>query len=139
MMKALGIDFGEARIGISCSDDLGMFAHPHETIQVKNVDPIKRIVEISKEKKVQRIVIGMPRSLDGSYGRAAKKVKNFIKKIKSAIPEIDVQTQDERFTTTLAQRKLQDVGHTVKSSRNIIDEVAAVEILQSFLDQNSGN
>ena len=51
MMKALGIDFGEARIGISCSDDLGMFAHPHETIQVKNVDPIKRIVEISKEKK----------------------------------------------------------------------------------------
>lgn len=139
MMKALGIDFGEARIGISCSDDLGMFAHPHETIQVKNVDPIKRIVEISKEKKVKRIVIGMPRSLDGSYGRAAKKVKNFIKKIKSAIPEIDVQTQDERFTTTLAQRKLQDVGHTVKSSRNIIDEVAAVEILQSFLDQNSGN
>ena len=81
----------------------------------------------------------MPRSLDGSYGRAAKKVKNFIKKIKSAIPEIDIQTQDERFTTTLAQRKLQDVGHTVKSSRNIIDEVAAVEILQSFLDQNSGN
>ncbi len=138
-MKVIGIDYGEVRVGVSCSDDLGMFAHPLETIHVKKADPIKRIIEITQEKEIQHIVIGMPRSLDGSYGSAAKKVKNFIKKIKSAIPEIDIQTQDERFTTTLAQRKLQDVGHTVKSSRNIIDEVAAVEILQSFLDQNSGN
>ncbi len=138
-MKALGLDFGEARIGVSCSDDLGMFAHPHETIQVKTIDPIKRIIEITQEKKIQTIVIGMPRSLNGSYGSAAQKVKNFIKKIKSAIPEIDIQTQDERFTTTLAQRKLRDVGHSVKSSRSIIDEAAAVEILQSFLDQNSEN
>ena len=135
-MKAIGIDYGEARVGVSFSDDLGMFAHPFETIHVKKIDPIKRIIEIAEEKKIQTIVIGMPRNLDGSYGSAAKKVESFLKKIKTVLPEVQVFEQDERFTTTVAQKKLQDTGHTVKSSRQIIDEVAAVEILQSFLDQN---
>jgi len=135
-VKVIGIDYGEVRIGVSCSDDLGMFAHPLETIHVKKIDPIKRIIEIAEEKKIQTIVIGMPRNLDGSYGSAAKKVESFLKKIKTVLPEVQVVEQDERFTTTVAQKKLQDTGHTVKSSRQIIDEVAAVEILQSFLDQN---
>ncbi|MGB0609370.1 MAG: Holliday junction resolvase RuvX [Verrucomicrobiales bacterium] len=135
-MKVIGIDYGEVRIGVSCSDDLGMFAHPLETIHVKKIDPIKRIIEIAEEKKIQAVVIGMPRNLDGSYGSAAKKVESFLKKIKTVLPEVQVVEQDERFTTTVAQKKLQDTGHTVKSSRQIIDEVAAVEILQSFLDQN---
>tara|TARA_B100001939_G_scaffold222701_2_gene191652 strand:- start:6198 stop:6620 length:423 start_codon:yes stop_codon:yes gene_type:complete len=135
-VKVIGIDYGEVRIGVSCSDDLGMFAHPLETIHVKKIDPIKRIIEIAEEKKIQAVVIGMPRNLDGSYGSAAKKVESFLKKIKTVLPEVQVVEQDERFTTTVAQKKLQDTGHTVKSSRQIIDEVAAVEILQSFLDQN---
>ena len=135
-MKVIGIDYGEVRIGVSCSDDLGMFAHPLETIHVKKIDPIKRIIEIAEEKKIQSVVIGMTRNLDGSYGSAAKKVESFLKKIKTVLPEVQVFEQDERFTTTVAQKKLQDTGHTVKSSRQIIDEVAAVEILQSFLDQN---
>ena len=135
-MKVIGIDYGEVRIGVSCSDDLGMFAHPLETIHVKKIDPIKRIIEIAEEKKIQAVVIGMPRNLDGSYGSAAKKVESFLKTIKTVLPEVQVFEQDERFTTTVAQKKLQDTGHTVKSSRQIIDEVAAVEILQSFLDQN---
>ena len=135
-MKVIGIDYGEVRIGVSCSDDLGMFAHPLETIHVKKIDPIKRIIEIAEEEKIQAVVIGMPRNLDGSYGSAAKKVESFLKKIKTVLPEVQVFEQDERFTTTVAQKKLQDTGHTVKSSRQIIDEVAAVEILQSFLDQN---
>lgn len=135
-MKVIGIDYGEVRVGVSCSDDLGMFAHPLETIHVKKIDPIKRIIEIAEEKKIQAVVIGMPRNLDGSYGSAAKKVESFLKKIKTVLPEVQVVEQDERFTTTVAQKKLQDTGHTVKSSRQIIDEVAAVEILQSFLDQN---
>lgn len=135
-MKVIGIDYGEVRIGVSCSDDLGMFAHPLETIHVKKIDPIKRIIEIAEEKKIQAVVIGMPRNLDGSYGSAAKKVESFLIKIKTVLPEVQVFEQDERFTTTVAQKKLQDTGHTVKSSRQIIDEVAAVEILQSFLDQN---
>ena len=103
-MKVIGIDYGEVRIGVSCSDDLGMFAHPLETIHVKKIDPIKRIIEIAEEKKIQAVVIGMPRNLDGSYGSAAKKVESFLKKIKTVLPEVQVVEQDERFTTTVAQK-----------------------------------
>ena len=135
-MKVIGIDYGEARIGVSYSDDLGMFAHPFETIHLKKADPIKRIIEIAEEKKIQAIVIGMPRNLDGSYGASAIKVEKFLNQIRSFLPEMKIHTQDERFTTTVAQKKLYDAGHSVKSSRQIIDEAAAVEILQSFLDGN---
>ena len=134
-MKALGIDYGEVRIGIAFSDDLGMFAHPLETIQTRETNPIARIAEITAERSIEIIVIGMPRSLDGSFGKAAQKVSDFVDKITSTMPTIKVVTQDERFTTTLAQQKLHDVGHTTKSSRHLIDQAAAVEILQSYLDE----
>lgn len=134
-MKALGIDYGEVRIGIAFSDDLGMFAHPLETVQAREANPIARIAEITAERSIEIIVIGMPRSLDGSLGKAAQKVSDFVDKITSAMPTIKVVTQDERFTTTLAQQKLHDVGHTTKSSRHLIDQAAAVEILQSYLDE----
>ena len=127
-MKVIGIDYGEARIGVSYSDDLGMFAHPFETIHVKKVDPIKRIIEIAEEKKIQTIVIGMPRNLDGSYGASAKKVEKFLNQIRSFLPEMKIHTQDERFTTTVAQKKLHDAGHSVKSSRQIIDELSLIHI-----------
>ncbi len=133
-MKALGVDFGEVRIGIACSDDLGMFAHPLETVQACEANPIARIAEIVAQRAIEIIVIGMPRSLDGSYGKAAQKVSDFVDKITSAMPTIKVITQDERFTTILAQQKLHDAGHTIKSSRHLIDQAAAVEILQSYLD-----
>ena len=134
-MKALGVDYGEVRIGSACSDDLGMFAHPLETVQACEANPIARIAEITAERSIEIIVIGMPRSLDGSFGKAAQKVSDFVDKITSAMPTIKVVTQDERFTTTLAQQKLHDVGHTTKSSRHLIDQAAAVEILQSYLDE----
>jgi putative Holliday junction resolvase len=133
-LKALGVDFGEVRIGIACSDDLGMFAHPLETVQACEANPIARIAEIVAQRAIEIIVIGMPRSLDGSYGKAAQKVSDFVDKITSAMPTIKVITQDERFTTILAQQKLHDAGHTIKSSRHLIDQAAAVEILQSYLD-----
>jgi putative Holliday junction resolvase len=133
-LKALGVDYGEVRIGIACSDDLGMFAHPLETVQACEANPIARIAEIVAQRAIEIIVIGMPRSLDGSYGKAAQKVSDFVDKITSAMPTIKVVTQDERFTTILAQQKLHDAGHTIKSSRHLIDQAAAVEILQSYLD-----
>ena len=112
-----------------------MFAHPLETVQARETNPIARIAEITAERSIEIIVIGMPRSLDGSFGKAAQKVSDFVDKITSAMPTIKVVTQDERFTTTLAQQKLHDVGHTTKSSRHLIDQAAAVEILQSYLDE----
>jgi putative Holliday junction resolvase len=136
-VKALGIDYGEARVGVACSDDLGMLAHPVETIEVRRGDPVRRIAEIAAERKVEAVIIGMPYRLDGSRGAAAAKVERFAAKVAKALPALRVLTQDERLTTTSAQAKLHAAGRTVKSSRAVIDQAAAVEILQDWLDAAS--
>jgi putative Holliday junction resolvase len=138
MIKALGIDYGEARVGVACSDDLGMLAHPVETIEVRKVDVFKRIAEIAAERKADVVVIGMPYRLDGSRGTAAEKVEGFVRKVGKALPELKVETFDERLTTTSAQAKLHAAGRTVKNSRCVIDQAAAVEILQGWLDAQPG-
>ena len=89
--------------------------------------------DVKRNLKIRRVQQG---SIQNKISITREEVESFLKKIKTVLPEVQVFEQDERFTTTVAQKKLQDTGHTVKSSRQIIDEVAAVEILQSFLDQN---
>lgn len=137
--KALGIDYGEARVGVACSDDLGMLAHPVETIEVRKVDVLQRIAELAVERRVEVVVVGMPYRLDGSRGTAAEKVEGFARKVGKALPpNIRVETFDERLTTTAAQAKLHAAGRTVKNSRAVIDQAAAVEILQGWLDAQPG-
>ena len=136
-LKALGIDYGEARVGVACSDDLGMLAHPVETIEVRHIDPVLRIAEIASERRVEVVVIGMPYRLDGSRGSAAVKVEKFMSKVARVLPDIRVTSHDERLTTTTAQGKLHDAGRSVKNSRAVIDQAAAMEILQSFLDERN--
>ena len=136
-MKALGIDYGEARVGVACSDDLGMLAHPVETIEVRRIDPVNRIMEIAAERGAGIVVIGMPYRLDGSRGTAAVKVEKFMAKVARALPNLRVISYDERLTTVTAQGKLHDAGRTVKDSRSVIDQAAAMEILQSYLDEQA--
>lgn len=137
-VKALGIDYGEARVGIACSDDLGMLAHPVETIEVSRTEPVSRIVQIALERGAELVVIGMPYRLDGSRGTAAGKVEKFIARVARALPNLRVISQDERLTTISAQGKLHAAGRTVKNSRAVIDQAAAMEILQSYLDEQGG-
>lgn len=136
-MKALGIDYGEARVGVACSDDLGMLAHPVETIEVRRIDPVNRIMEIAAERGAGIVVIGMPYRLDGSRGAAAVKVEKFMARVARALPNLRVISYDERLTTVTAQGKLHDAGRTVKDSRSVIDQAAAMEILQSYLDEQA--
>lgn len=138
-MKALGIDYGEARVGVAATDDLGMMAHPVETVDVRKIDPVRRIAKIAAGRGVDVVVVGMPYRLDGSRGTAAEKVEKFVAKIARALPSLQVVTQDERLTTTTAQAKLHAAGRTVKNSRAVIDQAAAVEILQSWLDEQVGS
>src|SRR5688572_24442173 len=78
MNRALGIDHGEARIGLAISDELGMLAHPLETIHLKEVaEPVAHIAAIVAREKIGMIVLGLPRNMDGSYGPAAEKVRAF--------------------------------------------------------------
>ncbi len=134
MNRALGIDHGDARIGLAVSDELGMLAHPLETIHLREVaDPVARIAEIVARDKIGQIVLGMPRNMDGTYGPASEKVRAFAEKLKAATP-CPVKLWDERLTSVAAQRSLHEAGRTVKNSREIIDQVAAQMILQGWLD-----
>jgi putative Holliday junction resolvase len=137
MKRALGIDHGDARIGLAISDDLNMLAHPLETIAVKEIaDPIARIASLVKEKEIGMIVLGLPRNMDGSYGPAAEKVRAFAEKLRTA-SACEVKLWDERLTSVAAQRSLHEAGRNVKNSRNVIDQVAAQLILQGWLDSQA--
>jgi putative Holliday junction resolvase len=134
MKRSLGIDHGDARIGLAIADDLGMLAHPLETIHVREVaDPVARIAEIVGRDRIEIIVLGMPRNMDGTYGPAADKVRAFAEKLRAACG-CEVKLWDERLTSVAAQRALHEAGRNVQQSRAVIDQVAAQMILQGWLD-----
>lgn len=137
MNRILGIDHGEARIGLALSDELGMLAHPLETIKIKEErDPIGRIAAVIVREKVEIVVIGMPRNMNGTYGPAADKVKEFAAKLKEKAP-CTIKFWDERLTTVAAQKSLHESGKNVKQGRAVIDQVAAQMILQGYLDSQA--
>lgn len=136
MNRSLGIDLGDARVGVAVSDDLGMLAHPMETIQVKAGRVMQRILEIAKEKETQTIVVGMPRNMDGSFGPAAVKAREFIEALKLETT-CRVVPWDERLTTVSAQRSLHEAGKNARDQKAMIDQVAAQILLQSWLDSQA--
>lgn len=138
MAIVLGIDHGESRIGLAISDDLGMFAHPLETVPARDAGAAQeRIAEIVKAKKIDRVVIGLPRNMDGSYGPAAEKVRVFAAELKERISPCEIEFVDERLTSVAAQRALHATGRNTKQSRAVIDQVAAQMILQTYLDREA--
>lgn len=134
-MRILGIDHGEVRLGLAISDELGMLAHPLTTLdgREKFNAIVRKLQEIILEKNVERVVLGLPRNMNGTYGPAAEKVREFAEKLKPVL-SVPIVLWDERMTTQQAQRSLHDAGRNVKNSRKVIDQVAAVIILQSYLD-----
>ncbi len=139
MKRMLGIDHGDARVGIAISDELGMLAHPVETIPATPEKALfQRITAIVAEKDCAKVIVGLPRNMDGSCGPAAEKVRAFCEKLRAKLPETcPVQTWDERLSTVQAQRSLHAQGLNTKKSRKIIDQAAAQVILQSYLDSQA--
>jgi putative Holliday junction resolvase len=135
MNPILGIDFGRARIGLAISDELRLLAHPLETIPA-NKDSAKRIAEIVRERKIDKVVVGIPRHMSGELGAAANEALEFASKLRSLVP-CEVETWDERLTTVAANRALRDAGKKTRQTRNIVDQVAAQMILQGYLDRQS--
>ena len=137
MKRFLGIDHGDARIGLAISDELGMLAHPLETIHVKEIaDPVAHIAAIVTRDKIGHIILGLPRNMDGTYGPAAEKVRAFAEELRAACA-CEVKLWDERLTSVAAQRSLHEAGRNVKNSREVIDQVAAQLILQGWLDSQA--
>ena len=130
--RILGIDLGEARIGVAVSDELGLLAHPVETIPARG-DAAGRIAEIVKEKNAERVVIGLPRHMNGTVGAGAAEALAFADKLRGRV-SCEVVTWDERMTTLAANRALRESGQTTRNSRGVIDQVAAQMILQGYLD-----
>lgn len=138
MTRALGIDLGDARIGLAIGDELGMLAHPLETLAVKQIaDPVEHIAKVVERDRVGIIVLGMPRNMDGTYGAAAEKSRAFAEKLRARLPECTVKFWDERLTSVAAQKALHEAGRNVKQGRAVIDQVAAQMILQGWLDSQA--
>jgi putative Holliday junction resolvase len=135
MNRILGIDFGRARIGAAISDELQLLAHPFETIPA-NEQATSRVAEIVREKKVDHVVAGMPRQMNGQFGAAATEVLQFVEKLRAILP-CPVVTWDERLTTAAANRALRDAGKKTRHTRGYVDQVAAQIILQSYLDRRA--
>jgi len=136
MKRALGIDHGDARIGLAISDELGMLAHPLKTLEAKG-RPVQEITAIVAEKKIEIIILGLPRNMNGTEGPASEKVRAFAEKLKAAIPGCPVKFWDERLTSVAAQRSLHEAGRDTKKSRSVIDQAAAQILLQTYLDSVS--
>ena len=135
----MGIDYGTARIGIALSDEMQMLAHPAETIVVaKSADPVARIAAIVLEKNVERIVVGLPRHMNGSAGVSASEASEFAEKLRAKVA-CEVRTWDERLSTVAAHRALREAGKSTRQTRDYVDQVAAQMILQGYLDSLESN
>jgi putative holliday junction resolvase len=133
--RVLGIDLGQARTGIALSDELRMLAHPLETIASPSAAKVaRRVQQIVAEKKVDCVVVGLPRQMNGTIGRAAEIAQEFVEKLRSLVG-CEVVTWDERLSTVAAERALRDAGKKTRQTRDIRDQVAAQIVLQSYLDR----
>ena len=131
----MGLDIGDKRIGVALSDPEGILASPFSIInRSDDAADIKAITDIVSQKQVTQIIVGLPRSMDGSIGRQAEKVKAFTLKLGNYC-EVPIAFRDERLSTVSAKRLMQAVT-TKKTRRKTNDDaVAAALILQGYLDE----
>lgn len=131
---ALGIDHGDARIGIAATDPLGILAHPVETIDVRKTDAVERIAVLAAQRSVRTLVLGLPVRIDGTEGTAAKKVRTFGTKVAERLPGVPLVYVDEAYTTMDAAAKLREAGRNAKQQKGVIDQAAAVAILEAWME-----
>jgi len=135
MKKFIGLDVGDVRIGVAKSDPMGILATALEVIDRNLVNPVERIKEILDDEGTKKIVVGLPKSLDGTKKRQVEKVEEFVEEMKKNIPNIEVFMVDERYTTTEAEHYLKNYSKkNGKERRKVVDMVAASIILQKYLD-----
>ncbi|MGC6425664.1 MAG: Holliday junction resolvase RuvX [Akkermansiaceae bacterium] len=129
----LAIDYGDARIGLAATDEFGIGAHPVETVDNRKEGALARILEVIAERNIQRIVLGLPLRMDGSESRSSEKVRTFAEQLELKIAPLPLTLFDERFTTVTASEKLRAAGRSAKNQREVIDQAAALEILNDYL------
>lgn len=138
-MRVLSIDYGDVRTGIAITDPLGITAQGLKTIKNQNSDKIllKEIEEIVEKYNVEKIVIGMPLNLKGEKTVRAEKTENFIHKLKCKFGKMPIEAIDERLTTVQAQKTMNFLEVNKKNKKNIVDTIAAVYILETYLGKEN--
>ena len=135
-MKAMGIDFGLARIGIALSDDTKFLASPYETYRRKGEEiDLEHLVNVIKDKNVDQIVCGLPMNMQGEEQEIAQSTRAFMNKLISMV-DIQVSYVDERLSSVMAEEMLRETERDWKKRKEKLDSVAASIILQDYLDGN---
>ncbi|MDO6354351.1 Holliday junction resolvase RuvX [Caloramator sp. CAR-1] len=135
-MRILGLDIGEKRIGIALSDPLGWTAQSLKTLERKSIkNDVEEIIKIINEFQVEKVVVGLPKNMNGTLGESGQKVMNFCEKLLEKI-NIELIYEDERLTTMAAEKVLIDADLSRKKRKGVIDALAATFILQTYLDRN---
>lgn len=129
----LGVDPGDARIGVARSDPAGVLATPVETVRRGRGD-LARIAALARDEEAVEVVVGLPRSLSGGEGPAAEKVRTFAARLARRVRPVPVRLCDERMTTVSAESALRAGGRSGRDRRAVVDQQAAVLILQHALD-----
>lgn len=133
-MRVLAIDHGSVRMGIALSDPMGIVAQPLESVPSEPRSQfLARLQELVREKGVELILVGMPRNMDGSYGPAAAKVREFVQELERTV-SVPIRTWDERLTSAQANRMLIQADVRRSDRRAKVDKTAAAILLQSYLD-----
>jgi putative Holliday junction resolvase len=130
----LGVDVGKARIGVAASDPDGLLAMPVVTVKRSSGNDVLEIANICQERDIVVVYMGLPRHLNGQEGEAATDARRFAAELRKQIPDLDVRFIDERLTTVTATANLQAAGRKANRQRSVIDQQAAVIILQMALD-----
>jgi putative Holliday junction resolvase len=135
-MRIMGLDMGSHTIGLAISDESGLIAQSLETIRRRSTEEdLKEITRVIDQFKIEKIVVGLPKNMNGTLGKQAEMVLEWIEGLKKRI-SLPVVTWDERLTTVGATKILLEADLSRKKRKKVIDQLAAALILQGFLDQN---
>ncbi len=134
----LGIDYGEARVGIAITDALNITAQGLETIQRNGSDKVilRRLDEILATYEIETIVVGMPLHMNGTISERAKVTKEFIHKLKCKYNQLKIETVDERLTTVEAHKTMNFLEVNKNKKRDVVDTISAMYILETYLNKN---
>ena len=136
-MRILGIDYGDARVGVAVSDALGFMAQGVKTIRNTGIKQLlNELNEVLTEYKPEKIVIGLPKNMDGTEGFRAEATYKFANKLKT-IYEGEIIFWDERLSSVGAARYLNETNTRGKKRKNVLDTVAACIILEGYLNKNN--
>jgi putative Holliday junction resolvase len=133
MSRILAIDWGERRMGMAISDPLGITAQGLPTIDTKKTkDVFSLIKNLIEDRQVDKVVVGLPKNMDGSVGFKGREVERFIRKLAQKI-KVEIVSWDERLTTVSSLRSMREMG-TKQKEKKTVDRISATLILQNYLD-----